>query len=974
MASIGHADLLIVPKFDGLSNAVDKALGGVDMSGSGKAGGTSFSNGFKSGISGGAIVGAVSAVTGKAIDAIASRTSDAVSRLDTLKNYPMVMESLGVSAKEADASMGMMSDRLMKLPTRLDAMVSSVQGIYAATKDYGVSLTTATDAGLALNDMLLAGGQGTQVASAAMEQFRQMLAKGKPEMQDWKALISAAPGQVDQLAKSMLGAGAGARDLYYALGGGKDSDEHMDGIQFASVSMSDLLDAIVRLDKEGGAGLESFASQAEKASGGIETSMANAGNAITRGLADTMDAIGRDRIAGFFNAAKEHINGFFGVVKSVAPGAVDLLSGIASAAANAGPSLVGLGVGLLAVAKLGPMLTSMGITRLPLLMTGLGTAALDAGAGLAAFVGSINPIAAVVGAVGAGVAVAGVKFMELNAAQEKASSSMSSFSDAVSKSTGLDEFAGRIDGIGVSAQAAKLSMDEFYDRIRSHADAMRKNVEEAEAEIASLNVIQDVIGEYAGKAAEGVTVANMSADAHGRLEYALKALADQYGLTLSAEDVLNGSYVDQEGNVVALKDAVDQLCESRRNEARVAALQANMAEAYSAQREAIKQVQDAQDAYMQRYGEYVDAYNNDMYGNIRNSYESAEAYAEMATQVDGTKAVVEQANSALNECNDQVAQLEAEMGSATGKTGELKDALARMADDAGNTLVSELAKSHVNIDALATKLAAAGVSAEKLESVGAASLSSLASACRGDVDKMVRALQELDGVDIAGKSFSVGDDGTITFQSGQLSELDMQQLRDKGFVVTDNGTSVTCKRDVDALGGSVNALPERRDVTVRASVSGISDVWSLYNAITSTAGTHFANIVASISRGATGAFVKGAGLLGGAVRAESLYRAMSSMGGLRPLLHADGGIVDAPTLTSVGFLGEDGAEAIIPLTNRRYVRPFAQVLADEMGWRGGKAAAGDTYNITVHASGDGDEIARSVIRAIRAQDLMKGRR
>jgi len=35
---------------------------------------------------------------------------------------------------------------------------------------------------------------------------------------------------------------------------------------------------------------------------------------------------------------------------------------------------------------------------------------------------------------------------------------------------------------------------------------------------------------------------------------------------------------------------------------------------------------------------------------------------------------------------------------------------------------------------------------------------------------------------------------------------------------------------------------------------------------------------------------------------------------------------------------------------------------------------GDTYNITVNASGDGDDIARSVTRAIRAQNLMKGRR
>ena len=93
-----------------------------------------------------------------------------------------------------------------------------------------------------------------------MEQFRQILAKGKPEMQDWRSLTSAMPGQMDQLAKSMLGPTASANDLYAALGGGKNE---------ATLSIDDLLDAMVRLDTEGGDGIASFAEQAKSASGGI---------------------------------------------------------------------------------------------------------------------------------------------------------------------------------------------------------------------------------------------------------------------------------------------------------------------------------------------------------------------------------------------------------------------------------------------------------------------------------------------------------------------------------------------------------------------------------------------------------------------------------------------------------------------------------------------------------------------------------
>ena len=930
MARIGSADLLIVPKFDGLSSSVNKALGNVDMSSSGKLGGSTYANGFKSSLSSlgtGAIMGAVSAATTKAIDAIASHMSDAVSRLDTLKNYPQVMQALGVSAKEADASINTMSDRLLSLPTRLDSMTSSVQGIYAATKDYGVSLQTATEAGLAMNDLLLSGGQGLEVTNAAMEQFRQMLAKGKPEMQDWKALLSAAPGQMDQLAKSMLGPTANANDLYEALGGGKNDP---------TITMSELLDALIKLDKEGGAGLESLQAQAEKATGGIETSMANMENAITRGLADTMDAIGRDRISGFFNTAKGAINDFFGVVKSVAPSVIDAFSGIVSTVVNVGPALVAAAAGAAAFAKIGPLLTASGITRLVDILPGMALGAESVAAKFSGMLAAINPVAVGIGVAVAAVGVAAVKFSELKAAQERASIATTSFNDAVARSTGLDDYAGRIDGIGVAASTTALSMSDFYANMQKHTDAMQKNNDAAEQEIATLNTIQGVIGEYAGKAEEGVTVANMSAEAHGQLEYALKQLSDQYGINITAEQVLSGSYEDEEGNIVDVKDAVNELCEARKNEARTAALSANLTEAYSAQREALQQVYDTQDALTKKRGEYIDFYNNSASDEIRQTYATAEAYADWATEMDGTAASAEEAEKAYKNATNAVSALESEFGDANGTIADVKESLMGMADEAGNTLVSELAKCGVNVDELSTKLASAGVSTETLESVGSASLATLARNCNGDVASMVYALQNLDGIDIHDKSFDVNDDGTIVFEKGQLSDLDKQKLRDKGFIVTDNDTSTVARLSVDKLSDSIWSIPRNTRANVDARVSGESDVWDLYNALKAAAGNWYVNVATSFfgSAGATGAGVMGADILAGAIPAKGLYERMKAAGGISPLLHADGGIVDSPTLTSVGFVGEAGAEAIVPLTNRQYVRPFAHAIAEEMGSMG----------------------------------------
>lgn len=179
------------------------------------------------------------------MSSISSHVGSAVSRFDTLNNYPKVMQSLGYSAKESEASIGLMSERLSSLPTRLDDMAASVQGISVITGD----LDKATRAGLALNDMLVASGSSTQLTSAAMEQFRQMLSKGKPEMQDWKSLVQAMPGQLDQLAKAMLGPTASADDLYAALGGGKNDP---------TVTMDQLLDKMIELDVDGGGALKSF--------------------------------------------------------------------------------------------------------------------------------------------------------------------------------------------------------------------------------------------------------------------------------------------------------------------------------------------------------------------------------------------------------------------------------------------------------------------------------------------------------------------------------------------------------------------------------------------------------------------------------------------------------------------------------------------------------------------------------------------
>src|SRR5690606_9852298 len=141
---------------------------------------------------------------------------------------------LGYSSDEAASSIDIMSDRLSGLPTSLDSMAGMVQQLAPLTGGLG----EATDLSLALNNALLAGGKDTQIQANAMEQYTQMLAVGKVDMVAWRSMVSAVPGQMDQLGQSLLGAGAKSMDLYAAM---KDG----------TVGFDEFKAAVVQLDEEG---------------------------------------------------------------------------------------------------------------------------------------------------------------------------------------------------------------------------------------------------------------------------------------------------------------------------------------------------------------------------------------------------------------------------------------------------------------------------------------------------------------------------------------------------------------------------------------------------------------------------------------------------------------------------------------------------------------------------------------------------
>lgn len=250
---------------------------------------------------------------------ITSSMGSAIGRMDALNNFPKVMTALGYSAEESSTSVNRIGEALDGLPTSLDAAVGDIQKLAATMGNLADGEVNATSVGLALNDMFLAGGKGTDIASAAMEQYNQMLANGRVDMQSWRSMVNAAPGQMDQLAKSLLGATANQADLYAAL-------------QEGTVSFDQFNAKIVELNEKGGEGFASFYDQAVAATGGVATQLQNVSNTMNKILAAAMEGnledVGKytnqlaERIGNVAPTLIQGFTGAFGVLLKALPGII----------------------------------------------------------------------------------------------------------------------------------------------------------------------------------------------------------------------------------------------------------------------------------------------------------------------------------------------------------------------------------------------------------------------------------------------------------------------------------------------------------------------------------------------------------------------------------------------------------------------------------------------------------------------------
>jgi TP901 family phage tail tape measure protein len=460
---------------------------------------------------------------------------------------------------------------------------------------------------------------------------------------------------------------------------------------------------------------------------------------------------------------------------------------------------------------------------------------------------------------------------------------------------------------GGAATGSSMSTRELTQAIRDHADAMSAISGPAEETIGLLGQYQSVIDRMAGRG-------EASAEDAALLDWALKGLNDTLGTSYTAMDVLTGSYEDQSGAIHDTAAAIDELVAKKQAEARVNAYQEMYTEAVKNEAEMQRNATTAKREYDEEYQRqitYAREHAEVLHGKTAEEYAAANAEA-----LHGK--AVRESSDALDGAKEEVSDVAAAMAAESAAATDAGRAMAGFLS-ATDGWASALADVGLSMDEVAGACAAAGVSTETLSAMGADAFARLAASAGGDVGSLIRQLTTLDELGIDPKTFTVGDDGTITDESGMVWDLDAQTIDGKHFEVNDDGTISIAERGIDHV--SARSIRDKW-----FTISARDDATSVINSVTARAESLAARIFTTTISATLG------NAAGGVVA--------HATGGVRT--HADGAVYTGPTMIDGrNLIGEAGPEYydgahIVPLTSR-YGQPFADLIAEGVELRIGSS-------------------------------------
>ena len=517
---------------------------------------------------------------------------------------------------------------------------------------------------------------------------------------------------------------------------------------------------------------------------------------------------------------------------------------------------------------------------------------------------------------------------------------------------------------------ATVSIDDLIKKQSELADSINSSFSETGTNIALAEhyrgVIQELAGNCGGSAEKmtelknavkeynditgaGIEITDESTGAISKSSDELERNAEAWQANARAQAYAEASKEatrQMVENEMALADAKEKTAEAEEkyeaakkggNQARINQTKADLDVAEDKQRKA-QELYDASAEAVARYGKaQADAEQEARW--------AADAAGEFRKQLEAAGLATDMLDQAAEKTGIDAAKLAASLHETAGGF----EAFAALGADAFAALYSQAGMDVPAIVELVGSLNALRLDPKQLTVTS-----------DGSLEYQGEAIEDLDAMGIDPKVYTVNDDGTISTQDEKLKGLNYVRIGDKVYKVTDDGTAEECADAADRAADSVNGIPSSKNVSITATDATGWIIEQVKSKLRSIPGMIAAK-VGSAFGDKSGAFVK---------------------------LHASGSFI-TDGVTPLGrdahgiehIAGEDGREwvmqhadgttSIVPIENRRYLEPYASVIASMMPDRGRTVVNNVNIRLAYDAGTDAKTITRGIAREFRLRGLMR---
>lgn len=529
------------------------------------------------------------------------------------------------------------------------------------------------------------------------------------------------------------------------------------------------------------------------------------------------------------------------------------------------------------------------------------------------------------------------------------------------------------------------------------------------------------LDQYVSAIAELTTGASLSSTEQYRLAEAVKGYNAITGDTVSVIDAENGKLSES-------TQKLQENAEKWKANAEAKALSSAASKYLEQEIKTQGELTLATDAYNESKakGERLSKEALPLWNNYNNlTQEQKNHLADLTGQIEDTakqtkeyKDKMEELGNDYNSAAEKAAYFETKAAAAhAGLDEAAQNSAAKMAASMatmGDSVTKAMDSAGINVTDFAVKLQEAGVTSEQLNSISSSNFASMVASCGGNIDTLISMIQGYNNTPVVDKNGKVEvDSSTLLYANGQVvvwngSELVYKESQAKveyGTVVdatgaeyTYNQQGLTSKSATDKVDSTqtkdatnkkkdYNNTPlqgkSTKDNVNSSSVDNGKKKKKEYNNTplngkSATDTVHHSSLISACNYlniyGRTPLNNKTSTITVNHVDTYSKHNNAAggirthAAGGVMMRYHANGAIANRPGAgVPLDIVGEAGAEAIVPLTNRKYSRPFARTIAEQMKQVGGGVSAQVVNNYTLNIDGStirGNDRAKELIEAL----------